>query len=295
MKTLSLSLPLSLSTVAAAGCASPSGATTPAAPSSEPSPAPVATTFELVLTPDARWEHLNPARGDKAPQAATLWGDRNGTEATGYLLKPSDGFRSPPHVHNVSYRGLVIRGRIHNDDPAAEEHWMTAGSYWTQPKGDVHITAAQGTDTLAYIEIDEGPYLVLPVEQAFASEEKPTWLDAAEVAWTSPSGGSASPESVQVCVVWGDARGEGPSGTLVKLPGGFEGELRSDGSTLRVVTIAGGATHRGSPEGGETALEPGSYFGSQEPSVHHLSCETGPDCVLYARADARLEVTPAPR
>lgn len=66
-------------------------------------------TKEVVLASEVKWTYLNPARKDKAPMAGTLWGDRNGDEPTGYLLKPKDGFQSPPHIHNVSYRGVVIR------------------------------------------------------------------------------------------------------------------------------------------------------------------------------------------
>ena len=58
--------------------------------------------YEVVLTSEVNWEHLNPARGDKSPSAGTLWGDRKGNEPTGYLLKPTDGFKSPPHIQNVS-------------------------------------------------------------------------------------------------------------------------------------------------------------------------------------------------
>ena len=57
---------------------------------------------EVVLTSEVEWTHLNPKRGDKAPRAGTLWGDLNGTGPTGFLLKPTDGFKSPPHIQNVS-------------------------------------------------------------------------------------------------------------------------------------------------------------------------------------------------
>jgi hypothetical protein len=67
----------------------------------------------VVLTSEVEWTYLNPARGDKAPMAGTLWGDRSGTGPTGFLLKPKDGFQSPPHIHNVSYRGVVISCFIH--------------------------------------------------------------------------------------------------------------------------------------------------------------------------------------
>lgn len=99
----------------------------------------------LVMTSEVEWAQLNPAHGDKSPQAATLWGDRNGPEPTGFLLKPMDGFMSPPHIHNVACRGVVITGLIHNDDPGAKVMWMPAGSFWTQPAETVHITAATGS------------------------------------------------------------------------------------------------------------------------------------------------------
>jgi hypothetical protein len=68
---------------------------------------------EVVLTSEVEWEKLNPARGDKSPQAATLWGDRKGTVSTGFLAKLVDGFSSPPHIHNATYRAVVISGSIH--------------------------------------------------------------------------------------------------------------------------------------------------------------------------------------
>jgi hypothetical protein len=59
------------------------------------------------------------------------------------------------------------------------------------PQGEVHITSAEGSGSLAYIEIEEGPYLVLPEEEAFDSGERPVnmdqsnlvWLNAADVNW----------------------------------------------------------------------------------------------------------------
>ena len=32
--------------------------------------------IKIVSIKDVNWEKLNPARGDKSPQAGTLWGDR---------------------------------------------------------------------------------------------------------------------------------------------------------------------------------------------------------------------------
>ena len=83
---------------------------------------------EVVLTSEVKWEQLNPARGDKSPQAGTLWGDRKGPVPTGFLAKFVDGFSSPPHIHNATYRAVVISGSIHNDDPEAVDMWMPAAA-----------------------------------------------------------------------------------------------------------------------------------------------------------------------
>ena len=114
--------------------------------------------IKIVSIKDVNWEKLNPARGDKSPQAGTLWGDRKGDKVpTGSLAKFVDGFSSPPHIHNVSYRAIVISGLIHNDDPKAANMWMPSGSYWTQPAGESHITSAKGITNMALVEIDSAP------------------------------------------------------------------------------------------------------------------------------------------
>ena len=155
-------------------------------------------TSEVILTSEVKWELLNPARGDKSPKAGTLWGDRKGSGPTGFLVKFVDGFSSPPHIHNITYRGVVIRGLIHNDDPNAENMWMPVGSFWTQPKGEVHITAAKGSTNVAYIEIDKGPYLVLPPKEAFDSGERPINVDASNIVWIDQPGMPASANGPKV-------------------------------------------------------------------------------------------------
>lgn len=115
---------------------------------------------EVVSSAEVEWTHLNPARGDAGPQAGNLWGNRTREGKTGFLVKFKDGFSSPPHIHNVSYRGIVLNGMVHNDDENADKMWLPAGSYWTQPAGQPHIAAAEGQYNLAYIEIESGLYWV---------------------------------------------------------------------------------------------------------------------------------------
>ncbi len=111
---------------------------------------------EVRLASEIAWQHLNPARGDASPQAGTIWGDQTKDGESGFLVKFVDGFSSPPHVHNITYRGIVLGGGLHNDDPESEPLWMPVGSYWTQPAGEVHITAARGA-SIGYVEIQSGP------------------------------------------------------------------------------------------------------------------------------------------
>ncbi len=235
------------------------------------------------------WTPLNPARGKLGPRAATLWGDRTNMGKTGFLVSFRKGFASPPHIHNVSYRGIVISGRIHNDDPAAEDMWLTPESYWTQPAGHVHITSAHADTNLAYIEIDQGPYLVRPTSEAFDNGETSlnldrsnlVWINTADIEWTGKPG-----RTTQLAFLWGRPNADTMFGSLLRLPAGFRGSLRSGASEFRALTILG-QTGLSTPNTEEKrALAPGSYFGSDGVASFDISCNGPTICTLYlATAD----------
>ena len=248
-------------------------------------------TNEVILASDVKWEQLNPARGDKSPKAGTLWGDRKGAVPTGFLAKFVDGFSSPPHIHNITYRAVVISGGIHNDDPNAAAMWMPAGSFWTQPKGEVHITAAKGNTNVALVEIDKGPYLVLPTEEAFDSGERPINVDASNIVWVDPPGMPASSNGPKVAYLWGNRQDGQSNGTFVKLPAGFTGKIQSNGSTFRAVVIKGQPQYQVSETEVKT-LEPGSYFSSNGNSTHQVSSIVGEESVIYIRTNGKYDVTP---
>jgi hypothetical protein len=252
---------------------------------------------EVIPVSEVKWEKLNPARGDNSPQAGTLWGDRKGTVPTGFLARFVDGFSSPPHIHNASYRAVVISGSIHNDDPDAAEMWMPAGSFWTQPKGEVHITAARGHTNVALVEIDKGPYLVLPTAETFDSGERPINVDASNIVWIDQPGMPVSSNGAKVAYLWGSLQDGRSNGSFVKLPAGFTGKIMSHGSTFRAVVIKGLLKYQVPQyQVSETdidTLEPGSYFGSTGESVHQVSSKTGEESVVYVRTDGKYEVIPA--
>lgn len=253
---------------------------------------------EVILASEVEWTYLNPARGDKAPMAGTLWGDRNGTEATGFLLKPSDGFKSPPHIHNVSYRGIVINGFIHNDDPNAENMWLPSGSFWTQPKGEIHITAAKGANTFAYIEIEEGPYLVHSKEDAFHTEETAlnldesnmVWLDASDMVWIEQKNSSSSDKPVQIAMLWGETKQEKLNGSLIKLPAGFKGEIQSESNNFRAVVIQGPIDYLEPETSDLQILDAGSYFSSNGSSKHQLASPKDKESLIYVRSTGKYKV-----
>ena len=160
------------------------------------------------------------------------------------------------------YRGVVIRGLVHNDDDTAEATWLPPGSYWTQPKGDAHITAAKGPDTIAFIEIDEGPYLVRPVSEAFAADEKEVKVAAPDVEWSPVEGTKA-----WVAQPW-------KGGTLVQLPSGAATSV-SVAAGFKAVVI------QGTVRKGAASLEPGSHVADASAD---FTCAAKTPCVLYLKS-----------
>ena len=246
-------------------------------------------TNKVLLSSEIVWEKLNPARGDQSPQAATLWGDRNGTEATGFLAKFINGFSSPPHIHNVTYRAVVIKGSIHNDDPKASMMWMKPGSFWTQPQGEAHITAAKGEENIALVEIDKGPYLVKPTEQAFDNGERPINIDTSNIVWldSDTSNWISKNSKVQLSFLWENNKSKG---LFVKLPKAFKGLIRTDGTVLHSVVIQGELNYS-LPQNQETrTLDAGSSFSSTDTAIHTI-VNTNNEVILYIRTNGTIKVS----
>lgn len=246
-------------------------------------------TNKVVLSSEIKWEMLNPARGDKSPKAGTVWGDRKGKVATGFLAKFTDGFSSPPHIHNVTYRAMVIKGLIHNDDANAENMWMPAGSFWTQPAGEAHITAAKGK-SIAYVEIDSGPYLVKPKEEAFDDGEQPINIDINNMIWLNSSLVKIIDENqsnVEVAFLW---ENDNMNGNLIKLLPGFEGEIISYGHEFHAVVITGEAKYKMPLTGEIKILDSGSYFTSRGKSKHQIQIQNETESLIYIRTNGKVRL-----
>lgn len=251
---------------------------------------------DLVPRSEVDFQPLNPLRGAASPQAGMLWGDIQADVPSGFIVKFRDGFASPPHIHNLTYRAVVISGLVHNDDPDAAYMWMEPGSFWTQPAGENHITAAQGEDVVAFLDILEGPYLVKPATEEFDNGERPIniearnviWLDEVDAPWI---GGAQDQPGLQMAFLWGEPRDGALNGSFLKLPGGFTGTLDGGGDTIKAVVISGTTTYLAS--GSESTLAAGSYFGSDGDETHSIACETEAECVLYVNSVGHYTLTPS--
>ena len=250
---------------------------------------------ELVKKSDVAFVPLNPARGELGPKAGKLWGDIRADVPSGVLVKFVDGFESPPHIHNITYRAVVISGAVHNDDPAAGKMWMKPGSFWTQPLGENHITAANGENSMIFLEILSGPYLVKPADQAFDSGERPInvgarnvmWLEAEDAEWIDDVG-------PKMAYLWGSVEDNEQNGTFVKLPSGYAGELSTSAPLMRVVTIQGQASIQLSGESETHSLDPGSYFSSKGEAAHQISCGSDEGCIFYLHTEGKYRLGALP-
>lgn len=243
--------------------------------------------YEVLPRDAVGFQPLNPLRGDASPQAGVLWGDIRADLPTGTLIEFADGFSSPPHIHNITYRGVVIAGEVHNDDPDAAVLWMGPGSFWTQPAGETHITAARpGAGATAFLEILEGPYLVRPAAEAFDNGERPVNLAANNIVWQNATmttwvdhRGEAS-EGPHLAHLWGNPAQGTRHGSLLRIAPRQAGVLVGSQDWLRAVVIRGPVDHRGHA-GASTPLTTGSYFGADGGAAHGVTCNAASDCLIY--------------
>ncbi|WP_299184479.1 DUF4437 domain-containing protein [uncultured Aquimarina sp.] len=252
-------------------------------------------TNKVLLSSQIQWEKLNPARGDQSPQAGTIWGDRNKEVPTGFLAKFIDGFSSPPHIHNVTYRAIVISGSIHNDDPKAKNMWMKPGSFWTQPAGESHITSAKGAENIALVEIDKGPYLVKPIDKAFDNGERPINIDVSNIIWLDhyATNWITTNSDAEISFLWKSKSINQHKGLFIKLPNGFNGALKTNGNIVHAVIIKGLLNYT-MPQTDEVKdLDTGSYFGSIDNTIHKVSNNTNKEVLIYMRTngDVKIEET----
>lgn len=239
-----------------------------------------------VITPEnIEWGYLNPLRGALSPGAANLWGDRAQNTATGMLVRFKKGFQSPPHIHNVSYRGVVLDALLHNASPDADKMWMPQGSFWTQPAGENHITAADAETNLIYLEIDSGPYLVKPSKEAFDSGERALNLHTNNIVWLGEKDlKNINVEGAESSYLWGSPSGLG--GSMLKIPANFKGAILTEASEFRAVLVSGKVNYSSS-EQRTIELTAGSYLESIGAFKHEIANVGNQDAIFYIRTNQK--------
>ena len=143
---------------------------------------------------------------------------------------------------------------------------------------------------MAFLDIQEGPYLVKPTSEAFDNGERPVnvyktnlvWLNANDIQWVSEK------SNVETAFLWGSHKENQLRAALLKLPAGFNGKIKNLSPNFRAVVISGEVTHQFSKKDTKNDLQPGSYFGAEENATSIIS--TAKETILYIRSNGDYEV-----
>ena len=181
-----------------------------------------------------------------------------------------------------------MNGELHNDDENAPTMWMPLGSIWTQPKGQPHITSAQGKNAMAYIEIDSGPYLVKPVSESFESGEKPINIDSSNVIYLGKDESKLIDKNcnAQIAYTWKKKNGE--KGYLLKLPVVSIGKIFSEGTVFFRNVIKGNVAYTMPNSENPIDLDRGSHFRSKAKAIHDISVNE--ESLVYIRTNNKFIV-----
>ncbi len=134
----------------------------------------------------------------------------------------------------------------------------------------MHVTDSK-SNSLAYVEV-EGLFDVLPEEKSKTNNMNEIVIPASSISWTDLPGMSTSNNGAKAAVLWGDPDDDQISGTLVKLPSGFAGTMRSHDKTFHAVVIQGKLLHQVLGKSDLKTLEPGSYYSSNGKALHETTC-----------------------
>ena len=148
------------------------------------------------------------------------------------------------------------------------------------------------------LKLSKGHISFLPEEEAFDNGERPVnvdasnviWLDASNINWINLSGITTFEDEPEIAFLWGQPQDGELNGTMIKLPAGFTGEIRSSGSIFRAVVIQGQPQYQVSGETEIKTLAPGSYFGSKEESVYQISSEAEEESIIYVRTKGKFDI-----
>jgi hypothetical protein len=126
----------------------------------------------------------------------------------------------------------------------------------------------------------------LAAQTAADSKARSLRVTADEMKWQPQT-----PElATMISELWGDRQSDGSSGSLVRLPPGFDSGLHAHSGDFHGVVVKGTMIHVGpNDEGVDTRLPPGSYVRQAGGEMHIDRCVSEEPCEFfvfqYARAD----------
>ncbi|WP_256451672.1 DUF4437 domain-containing protein [Lutibacter sp. A64] len=143
---------------------------------------------------------------------------------------------------------------------------------------------------MAFLDIQEGPYLVKPTSEAFDNGERPinvdktnmVWLNANDIEWV------ATKSNVATAFLWGSHEKNQLRATLLKLPAGFNGKIKNLNPNFRTVVISGSIIHQFSKKEAKNKLAPGSYFGVKQNKTSTISAAK--ETIIYIRSNGKFKV-----
>lgn len=283
---------LSLGLAFALGCSGSSKPVAPPAPPDQGSAAAISTAPAesgppgdshdrmKTIAPDAlAWSPLDPELGDKGPQLAPAWGDRE-SEPSGFFLQLPAGYTGALATHANDYHAVTISGATTNAQSGAKKSApVPPGAYWYQPGGVAHATSCGKEPCIVYVHTT-GRLAIAPAQPAKGAKPDPRYVEKKpkDLTWTAVD--PKNPALGQAAALWGDAESQ-PSGMFVKLPAGNAPTWHIHKHDYHAVVLAGTVINNES--GSEPVEMPvGSYWWQPGGYKHAETCKAGgPDCIFY--------------
>ncbi len=128
-----------------------------------------------------------------------------------------------------------------------------------------------------------------PINKAFDNGERPINIDISNVVWldNEKTNWVSSNSNAQISFL---LKNEDFRSLFVKLPKGYSGTIKTEGTVLHSVIIQGELNYLVSQENETKVLDPGSYFGSTSKATHTISNTKNDVVLIYIRTNGSIEI-----
>ncbi|MEC9430580.1 MAG: DUF4437 domain-containing protein [Pseudomonadota bacterium] len=95
-------------------------------------------------------------------------------------------------------------------------------------------------------------------------------------------------DGVSIAYLWGDT--SSVYGTLIKLPKGFKGSIKSNGDEFKAVVIKGSLNYTQNNTSRQIELNAGSYIESSTAAHHSVENANQSETIVYVRTSSKFSV-----